>query len=457
MQQTRIDLGPGPAPIRPLLELMQRAGGRAWLVGGAVRDQLLGIEPHDHDIATDLHPELVQQALAVAPELRIDSRDAGFGACRVEHQGQHVTITTLRQESGYRDGRRPDEVAFVTDPAIDARRRDFTVNALYYEPRTQQLLDPCGGQADLEARRLRTIGDPAVRFGEDRLRLLRLVRFAAGLDFEIDAATARAASTHAAQLTKLAPERVFDELTRTFCGPGRGRALRLLVDLGLATHVLPEVPPMAGVPQPPEYHPEGCVLTHVCLVLEHVRPEDPVQAWSAVLHDVGKPATMRRAADRIRFDGHDQLSAQLAEGALQRLRAPQKLRQRVVDVCRDHIRFAALPQMRPVRAERWMRTPNFEDHLAFHRADCLGSHGQLAIYELVRDQLASLPPRSSPLLTGRDVLALGVSPGKRVGELLRQVEDTLAEGAMAPTREHALVLLRDLVAGGRQEAPRDTR
>lgn len=223
-------------------------------------------------------------------------------------------------------------------------------------------------------------------------------------------------------------------------------ALRELVALGFASVLLPEVAAMDGVTQPAEYHPEGDVLTHVCLVLDHCPPGDPVLAWSAVLHDVGKPPTWRLAEDRIRFDGHDTLSAKMAEAILMRFAAPRELRAAVAEICRDHIRMAALPGMRPRRREAWLRTPLFAKHLEFHRADCLGSHGILSIYEAAKAELASLPPLREPLLTGSDALALGVPEGPLVGQLLRAAQTALDElPDRQPSREAALALLRELV------------
>ncbi|HEB52107.1 MAG TPA: CCA tRNA nucleotidyltransferase, partial [bacterium] len=445
---TRIELPPLPDAVATCLQRLRSAGGRAWVVGGAVRDRLLGLAADDYDLCTDLRPERVATVLPTASQ-----RELGLGAVRVAVGDRELTITTLRTEANYGDHRRPDAVRFVDDVAVDARRRDFTVNALYYDPDRAELLDPCGGRADLEARILRCIGEPERRLREDPLRLLRAVRFAARYELTIDAATRAGMARTAEGLGELSAERCFAELDRMFVAPGRGHALRLLVDNGLAAVVLPEVDAMADVPQPKEYHPEGDVLTHVCLVLDHVRPNDPVQAWSAVLHDIGKPATFRVARDRIRFDGHDTLSARMADEVLRRLRAPRDLRERVVDVARQHIRFAALPQMRPVRAERWLRTPTFPDHLEFHRADCLGSHGELGIYEWARARLDALPAEVEPLLHGRDVLDLGIAPGPVVGELLRRVQRRLDEAPTAPSRRDALVLLRDeaerLDEGGR--------
>ena len=345
MRVARTDLADRvPAAVRALVGRVTTAGGRAWLVGGTVRDLLLGSEPLDYDIATDRTPD---ELAALFPAAGLG--DARYGTVRVATEIGPVTFTTLRAESGYRDHRHPDRIEFVTDVAVDAVRRDFTVNALYLDPATLAILDPSGGLADLEARCLRAIGPPERRFAEDPLRLLRLVKFAARCELAIAPDTAAAAGTCAAGLATLSPERGFAELSAMFTAPGRGRALRLLVELGLAAIVLPEVAAMAGVEQPPEFHPEGDVLTHVALVLEHVPAGDAVLAWSAVLHDVGKPPTFRRAADRIRFDGHDTLSARMAEDVLRRFRAPTAWIAEVVEICRDHIRFAALPEMRKAR------------------------------------------------------------------------------------------------------------
>lgn len=446
MDVAKIDLrAEVPAEVVDLVLRLQQRGG-AWLVGGTVRDLLLGEPPRDYDVATDLRPEQVAGILADA-----DLRDARFGTCRTRAGERTVGITSLRREAGYQDHRHPDAVEFVDDLAVDAVRRDFTCNALYLDLQRSEVLDPVGGLADLQQRRLRCVGDPATRFAEDALRLLRAVRFAARCELHVDADLATAARGASSRLLDLSPERVYGELTDAFTSRGRGRALHLLVELGLADVLLPEVAAMRGVTQPPEYHPEGCVLTHVALVLGHVPAGDPVLAWSAVLHDVGKPPTWRAAEDRIRFDGHDTLSAAMAESILRRLRAPTALRDVVVEICRDHIRFAALPGMRPRRAEAWLRSPHFGKHLEFHRADCLGSHGKLDLYDFAARALAALPPLPPALVLGKDVLELGVPAGPAVGELLRAVHAAADEAPMPMDRDGALVLLREMVGRWRQE------
>lgn len=441
-------LGELPAAVLAVVATVREAGGEAYVVGGAVRDALLGRRVTDWDLATSMRPDALA---ALFPTAR--DRDLQLGAISLTGEGGTVVVTSFREEADYRDHRHPDVVRFVDEVGADAPRRDFTVNAIYVDAHAGELIDPCGGRADLDRRVLRAIGDPRVRLAEDPLRMLRAVRFAASCGLDIDEATAAAMTEHAGLLRHLSAERVFAELTRAFTGDGRGRALRLLIETGLADVVLPEVVPMDGVPQPPQYHPEGDVLTHVCMVLDEVVPGDAVQAWSAVLHDIGKPPTFERAADRIRFSGHDQLSARMAEEVLQRLRVPRAMADVVVDVCRDHIRFASLLQMGAAKRERWLRSPDFPAHLAFHRADCSGSHGDLSIYDEARKLLAELPPEPPPpLCQGADVLALGVAAGPVVGEILRELQRQV-DRLESVDRSTALSLLETIVGEWVKQRP----
>lgn len=436
----KLDLGRIPAQVRSVAGRIRAARGRAWLVGGSVRDRLLGMEPADTDIVTDLEPG---RLLEVFPEA--DARDLALGVLQVPGEPQPLALVTLREEGPYGDRRHPDHVRFVTELERDAVRRDFTVNAIYGSLDDGVLVDPTGGIADLEHGVLRTVGDPARRFGEDPLRLLRGLRFASRLGLRWDDAARRAAGAAAPLLESLSAERVFDELTRAFTGTGRGRALRDLVDFGFATVLLPEVAAMDGVTQPPEHHPEGDVLTHVCLVLDLVPAGEAVLAWSAVLHDVGKPPTWVQGPDRIRFDGHDVLSEEMADGILRRFHAPSALREAVTAICREHIRFASLPAMRPRRREQFLRRPDFAHQLAFHRADCLGSHGKLGIHDAMLAEWQALPPVRPVFCSGADVLALGVPPGPMVGQVLRDLDDAI-DRMEAPDRASALVELQRLVA-----------
>ncbi len=429
-----------PADVMRCLERLRGEGARVWLVGGAVRDWMQCRATRDFDVATSLPPTKVAQLLPEAREVDLD-----LGAIRVVLDDCELTVTTLREEADYTDQRHPDRVRFVDDPARDACRRDFTVNAIYMDPWSGEFVDPCHGKADLRAGLLRTIGEPAMRLREDPLRILRAVRFAACCDLEVEAGTADALTACVPHLRQLSRERVFDELTRAWTGPGRGRALRLAVELGVADEVLPELVAMRGVPQPPKFHPEGDVLVHTCMVLDAVREGDPVQAWVAVLHDIAKPLTFERGSDRIRFSGHDVASARMAGAILRRLRSPKELREAVVEVSRDHIRFASLPQMGRSKRERWLRSPRFPMHLDFHRADCLGSHGGLAVHAMAETMLRELPPvPPPPICTGKDVLALGVPKGPMVGDVLRELHAEL-ESLGVVDRNTALGRLQDLV------------
>ena len=413
------------------------------LVGGFVRDALLGRVSNDVDVATSLRPERVRACLA-GEGLAARGRSE-FGAMEVRVDDCDVTVTTYRRDGAYLDHRRPSTVEFVDTPGDDAVRRDFTVNALYADPFGGDLIDPVGGLADLESGTLRVIGDAERRLREDPLRILRAVRFAARLGFAFSPGTDAAIRSSVGELDRLSGERVFAELTDAFTGVGRGTALRLLVETGAAAVVLPEVVPLVGVEQPPEFHPEGDVFVHTCLVLDHASPGDPIQAWSAVLHDVAKPQTFERAADRIRFSGHDVRSSEMADAVLRRFGVPRELRETVVAVCRDHIRFAAIRDMRDSRREAWMRSPGFRAHLEFHRADCEGSHGKLDIYRWARDALDSLPPVAPPpLCSGADVVAMGVPEGPVIGEILRRLQERIDDAGVSD-RDTALRLLRKLV------------
>ena len=438
-----------PDSVRTTLAAVAAADGRAWLVGGAIRDALLGRDVQDFDFATDLRPD---RLLRLFPDA--DARDARLGTLQITVPGHRLVFTTLRVEGDYRDQRHPEFVRFVDDPIEDALRRDFTINAIYANATdlargggstTFAVLDPTGGLDDLRHGVLRVIGDPSRRFVEDPLRILRAVRFAANGRATLDPSTELALRAALPGLATLPPERVRDELTAAFVGPGRGRALRLLVDLGIADRVLPEIVPMVGVPQPAQYHPEGDVLTHVCLVLAFATPT-PIQAWSAVLHDVGKPQTFVRADDRIRFHGHDEVSATMAASILSRLHASRDLREAVVDVCREHIRIASVTGMARPKRERFLRGPRIREHLDFHRADCLGSHGKLDLHAAMTRELEDLPPiPPPPLCSGADVLALGIPPGPRVGALLRRLQSRIDDEEVAD-RVAALDILARLVA-----------
>ncbi len=427
---------------------LRAAGHEALLCGGAVRDELLGRDPADYDVATSAPPEVGAALFARAVTV-----GARFGVLVVpvvpaEAGGApgQVEVATFRDDGLYVDGRRPEAVRF-SDPPRDARRRDFTVNGLFMDPETGVVHDHVGGLEDLRARLVRAIGDPEARFREDHLRILRAARQAAQLGFALEPRTRAAMGDLAPLLREISAERIRDELLKLLCH-ARGRGLRLLRETGLLAVVLPEVEALCGVPQPPRYHPEGDVFVHTCLVLDGlaVPPGTDADAaadlhWAALLHDVAKPPTyVREPGGRIRFFGHDKLGAEMAEGVLERLRTSRRTRERVRALVAEHIRIASAPRMRANTLRRFLGQADFPLHLALHAADCGASHGATEVLEFLHGELeryANRPVLPPPLLQGRDLLALGYRPGPRLGRILAWVADEQLEGRLDEPGEAA--------------------
>ncbi|MDQ7844075.1 MAG: CCA tRNA nucleotidyltransferase [Armatimonadota bacterium] len=432
-----------------LVRQLRRRGHQAYWVGGCVRDLEMGREPHDYDIATDALPSRLLEYFPGA--LSVGAR---FGVVVVPRDGHHFEISTFRAEGPYLDGRRPSVVEFV-DARTDVQRRDFTVNGLLHDPLTGTTIDYVGGREDIARRLVRAIGDPQQRFREDRLRMLRAVRLACELGFEIEPATFAAIRAEADAVLQVSAERIRDELLRILVSPQRGRGLRLLQESGLLRAILPEVEATVGVAQPEEFHPEGDVFTHTVLVLEHLRDPHPVLAVAALLHDVGKPSTLVRG-DRIRFHGHAEVGARLAEAIGRRLRLPGDDVDRIVALVADHLRVKDLPKMRPARAARFLLRADAPDHLELHRADCLGSHGDLSVYEwavAAREAYLRTPPPAAPLLTGDDLIAMGYRPGPRFREMLEAVRDGQLEGTLRSAADARAFLLRTYGPGEGSSTP----
>jgi poly(A) polymerase len=346
-----------------------------------------------------------------------------------------VEVATFRSDIGYSDGRRPDEVRFSRDPREDVARRDFTINGMLLDPVSDEVLDFVGGRADLAAGIIRTIGDPQRRFDEDKLRLLRAVRFAARFAYAIEPATFAAMRNLAAQIQVVSRERVRDELTRMLIQENARRAFLLLDESGLLKEVLPEISAMKGVEQPPEFHPEGDVFVHTLLLLENLpHPCPPTLAWGALLHDVGKPPTFRVAADRIRFDDHVDVGVKMAEEICRRLRFSNDDTVQILALVDNHMRFGHATLMKESTLKRFLRLPEFDQHLALHRADCLASHSNLSTYEFIQQKQREIPVakmRPSPLVTGDDLIAAGHAPGPKFREILHAVEDAQLEGRLS--------------------------
>ena len=409
---------------------LREAGHSAYFAGGCVRDRLLGKEPKDYDIATSATPTEVLRLFPGSNEV-----GAHFGVVIAKSRGHAVEIATFRNDGSYRDGRRPDSVTFST-PQEDARRRDFTINGLFEDSDTGEVIDHVGGRADLDARVLRAIGVPAERFAEDSLRLLRALRFAVTLGFEIEPATWSAITEHADGLRRIAAERIRDEFSRLLVLPARSRALELLVASGLIRHVLPEVIPLIGCQQPPEWHPEGDVYTHTRIMLEMLDDDAPLELCLAVLlHDIAKPPTQTYDADagRIRFNGHEALGATMAREILNRLRYPNQVIDDVCFMVSRHMQFMNVRQMRVATLKRFMAAPTFPLEIELHRVDCGSSNGRTENLDFVlakRAEFAAAPLIPPPLVTGRDLIDLGQPPGPRFRELLESLQTEQLEGRL---------------------------
>src|SRR5579863_1946802 len=417
-----------------IVQTLRQHGFQAYLVGGCVRDLLLQREPKDYDVATDATPEQVMRIFpdtyAVGVQfgvVLVPVPNAAEISGEVPSTSQAAEVATFRSDLGYSDGRHPDEVRFSRDPREDVARRDFTINGMLLDPTTGEVLDFVGGRKDLEAGIIRTIGDPERRFGEDKLRMLRAVRFAARFEYEIDAATFAAMRKLGQHIEVVSRERVRDELTRMLTeGHGR-RAFLLMDESGLLREVLPEISAMKGVRQPAEFHPEGDVFVHTLLLLDHLPHPCPMTlGWGALLHDVGKPPTFRVAPDRIRFDGHVEVGVKMSEEICRRLRFSNDETEQILALVDNHMRFGHATRMKESTLKKFLRMPKFGEHMALHRADCLASHRNLATYELIQQKQAEIPAekmRLVPLVTGEDLIAEGHVPGPKFREILSAVED----------------------------------
>jgi poly(A) polymerase len=445
-----------------IVSTLRERGHQAYLVGGCVRDLLLGRDPADYDVATDAKPDEVMRIfpetyavgaqfgvvlVPVPKSQRRDPKNESFTEeCALGHHHKScVEVATFRCDVGYSDGRHPDEVRFTRDPREDVQRRDFTINGLLLDPIKNTVLDYVAGQDDLKSKIIRAIGDPAVRFAEDKLRMLRAVRFAARFEYAIHPATLASIQTPASQINQVSRERVRDELTRMLTEGHAKRAFELLDEADLLRQMLPEIEAMKGIEQPPEFHPEGDVFVHTLLMLEKLPQPCPVAlAWGVLLHDVGKPPTFRRAPDRIRFDEHARVGTKMAEAICRRLRFSNDETKQIVALVENHMRFGDAERMNPSTFKKFIRLPGFEQHLELHRLDCESSHRNLRLYNFTREKMNSLPPeevRPTPLVTGDDLIAAGYFPGPLFKEILTAIEDAQLDGKLQ-SKQQAVELVR---------------
>jgi poly(A) polymerase len=444
---------------REIVAVLRSARHQAYFAGGCVRDLLLGVEPKDFDVATSATPDVVMGMFA-----KTYSVGAHFGVvlvCTPDGNGSEIAteVATFRHDGAYSDGRRPDAVRFSTDPREDVLRRDFTINGMLLDPvifeetgdAAAATLDYVDGRADLAAHVLKAIGDPALRFAEDKLRMLRGVRFAARLGLEIEPRTMAAIRAAAAEIGQVSSERIRDELTLMLTEGHARRAFELLDETGLLTEVLPEAVKMHGVEQPPQFHPEGDVWVHTMLLLEKLQPGvSPTLAWGALLHDIGKPATFQPPnpavpGDRIRFNGHVEVGGRMAEAILGRLRFSNEETEQIVALVKNHMRFGDILQMRESTLKRFLRLPKFDEHLALHWMDASSAHGDLRLYHFAKERYEATPVetmRPKLLVTGGDLIAAGYRPGPAFTSMLEVAEDAQLEGR-ATTTEEGMALVRE--------------
>jgi poly(A) polymerase len=427
------------ALARTVITRLRAAGHQAYLVGGCVRDLLLGCHPKDFDVSTDARPDRLMDLFPNSGRV-----GAHFGVVLVRDAFSQIEVATFRSDHDYEDGRRPGQVRFERDPRQDVLRRDFTINGLMMDPDSGEVLDYVGGRADLDRGLVRAIGDPAERFREDHLRMLRAIRFAARLGFTVDEGTFEAMRAQHQSVQRVSAERIRDELVRILTEGGARRGFEMLDQSGMLAVILPEVAAMKGVQQPPEYHPEGDVWVHTLLLLEQLEHPTPTLALGALLHDVGKPPTFR-VADRIRFDGHVEEGVYLAHNVLTRLRFSREEMEQIEALVGNHMKFKDVQQMKDSTLKRFLRMPAFEEHLELHRLDCMSSNRRLENYELVKLKLAELTEeqlKPERLLSGADLIAAGYEPGPQFSEILHAVEDAQLEGRIHTAGE-AMALVRE--------------
>lgn len=428
---------------------LREQGHTAYLAGGCVRDLLLGREPADYDVATSATPEQVMRVFPQTYAVGVQFGVVLVPVLRDSPEGRanySVEVATYRSDGAYSDGRHPDQVRFSSDPRLDVQRRDFTINGLMLDPENQEVLDWVAGREDLERRIIRTIGDPYQRFAEDKLRLLRGVRFAARFGYAMEEKTFQAIRDLASEIHQVSRERIRDEILKMLTEGQARRAFELLDQTGLLEQVLPEIKKMQGVQQPPQFHPEGDVWVHTLMLLEGLPANvSKTLALGALLHDVGKPPTFR-VADRIRFDQHAEVGTRMAEEICRRLRLSNDETEQVCALVANHMRFGNIMRMKESTLKRFLRLPHFAEHLELHRLDCLGSHRDLALYNFAQEKLHTLPAeqiRPVPLLTGNDLIAAGYAPGPAFKKMLTAVEDAQLEGAIH-NKDEALARVKTL-------------
>lgn len=420
-----------------IVKTLKKSGFEAYFVGGCVRDLLMNHTPKDYDVATSATPEEITKLFPKTIEI-----GKAFGVITVVTEQHNFEVATFRSEGAYSDGRRPDKITF-TNAKEDVLRRDFTINGLLYDPETDKVIDFINGQNDINQNIIKTIGDPDKRFDEDKLRMLRAIKFASRFKFSIEPKTWNAIKSHSKEINKISAERIRQELTGILTEGNARTGFELLDQSGLLKEVLPEISNLKGVEQPPEFHPEGDVWIHTLMMLDMLKNPTPELALAVLLHDIGKPATFT-IKERIRFDGHDKLGAEMAETILKRLKCSNETIERVKSLIDQHLKFKDAPKMRTSKLKRFLRQAHFDEHLELHRLDCTSSHRNLELYEFCEQKLQEIPPeviKPPRLITGKELIDLGFKPGPQFSQILNEIETEQLEGNLQ-TKEDAIEYIK---------------
>jgi len=409
-----------------IVKTLSDAGFKAYWAGGCVRDMIMGLQPHDYDIATDARPDQVIKLFEKTVQV-----GASFGVIKVLYDSHEFEVATFRSDGIYIDGRHPEEVHFSQEKE-DALRRDFTINGLFYDTSRGKIIDYVNGRQDIKDGIIRTINDPKERFSEDRLRLIRSVRFAAKFGYQIEKETYQALKEMAMSISEVSAERIREEFIKMITGPNPAKCIQMLDEVGMLKVFLPEVVAMKGVRQPEEFHPEGDVWEHTLLMMKNMSKPGIELAMGILLHDVGKPATFT-ITDRIRFNNHCEVGARMMVEIGERLRFSKKQIEHISELVLHHLRFKDVQKMRESTLKRFLRLPEFDDHLELHRLDCLASHKKLDNWEFCKEKLSELKPeeiKPKPLINGNDLIAMGYKTGPLFKRILTEVEDAHLEGSI---------------------------
>ncbi len=418
------------------------SGHKAFCVGGCARDTIIGIEPKEYDITTSATPEEVSEIFPHTVPIGVS-----FGVVLVITGKYQFEVATFRKDQSYSDGRHPDNVIYSTDEQEDVLRRDFTINGMLYDPISEEVIDYVGGIDDIESKIVKTIGDPYERFNEDKLRMMRAIRFSSRYNFELDSDTFQAIEKLAPDITQVSSERIRDEILKIITQKNPGQGIIMLSESGLLKYILPDVEIMRGVEQPPEFHPEGDVFVHTCLVLEKLFENQeglvsPELAMGALLHDVGKPPTFS-VSDRIRFNGHDRLGADMSKRICKELKFSNKQIEVIYALIKEHLKFKDVFKMKKSTLKRFIGMPHFEEHMALHLADCQASHGMTKAYDFIMekfDEFEDEEIKPTPLLSGKELIEMGYKPGPLFTEILNFVEEAQLEGNIKSPDEARLLV-----------------